>query len=186
MMQFTSFFEEFPELVNREFRHIFITNDSVIPPGNYAFAEFYCPDIECDCRKVIIQILTADPYKAWAVIDYGWESEKYYKKWFGKSRMLYVPMSGDYLNPLFANNLIAKELLKIFKDTIKNDKIYANRLEAHYSQFKQKILEQQNLNTKNKTPIKSQRKTYARISRNAPCPCESGRKFKNCCSQSTV
>lgn len=62
-MIFSSFFEEFPELVESEFRNIFVFDNGTykyIPPGNYAFLELFCPDIGCDCRKVIINIVSVE------------------------------------------------------------------------------------------------------------------------------
>ena len=61
-MIFSSFFEEFPELVESEFRNIFIFGNDAhkyIRPGNYAFLELFCPDLDCDCRKVIINIISS-------------------------------------------------------------------------------------------------------------------------------
>lgn len=119
-MIFSSFFEEFPELVESEFRNIFVFgNDSYkyIPPGNYAFLELFCPDLDCDCRKVIINIVSVNPTKVWAVLNYGWESEEYYQTWWGTSHKHYKPMSGITFDPPTKDPL-KNEFLTVFQDIL--------------------------------------------------------------------
>jgi hypothetical protein len=83
-------------------------------------------------------------YKTWAIINYGWESKKFYKKWFGApdDDNYYKSMSGVSLDP-FPNDPIAHELLKIFKEILKKDKVYAKRIEAHYWKLKEATKEEQ-------------------------------------------
>ena len=179
-MQFNPFFDEFPELITSEFRNIFIENDPIIPAGNYAFNEFYCTDLNCDCQKVIIHIITENSSKVWAIINYGWQSEKFYKKWFGKSQLLYMPMSGAHADP-FPNDLTAKALTKVFESMIQYDKAYSKRLESHYWQFKDKIQKQQDCANQIKVRNRPLLETKKEVGRNDLCPCNSGKKFKKCC-----
>jgi hypothetical protein len=180
-MIFSSFFEEFPELVEREFRNIFVLDNGAhkyIPPGNYAFLELFCPNIDCDCRKVIINIVSVNPTKVWAILNYGWESEEYYKLWWGADSQHYRPMSGVTLDPPTKNPL-KNEFLAVFQDIIKQDQGYAERLEKHYRMFKEKIRkkERKQATIKKLTLNASSKKA----GRNDPCPCNSGNKFKKCC-----
>jgi len=180
-MRFSSFFEEFPELIETEFRNIFVfdnNNYKYIPPGNYAFLELFCPELNCDCRKVIINVISADPPKTWTTLNYGWESEEYYKTWWGKSLKYYQPMSGVTFDPPTKDPL-QNEFLMVFADIIKHDQIYAKRIKTHYAMFKEKILEKE---TK-KIPIRKPTLNALgeKAGRNDLCPCNSGKKFKKCC-----
>ncbi len=180
-MIFSSFFEEFPELVESEFRNIFVLDNGVhkyIPPGNYAFLELFCPDLDCDCRKVIINIVSVNPTKAWAALNYAWEPEEYYKTWWGTSHEHYRQMSGVTCDPPTKNPL-KNEFLAVFQDILKQDKNYAGRLEKHYVMFKERM--------RDKASKKSITKKFAlnlsgeQVGRNDLCPCNSGNKFKKCC-----
>lgn len=180
-MIFESFFEEFPELVESEFRNIFVFDNGIhkhIPPGNYAFLELFCPDVDCDCRKVMINVISVEPVKQWAMINYGWGSEEYYKTWWGVSHKHYKPMSGVTFDPPTKDPL-QNEFLTVFKDILQRDKHYARRIETHYLMFKERMKEKeiQKSNIKKfmlKAPIE-------KAGRNDPCPCNSGHKFKKCC-----
>jgi hypothetical protein len=185
-MIFSSFFDEFPELVESEFRNIFVFDNDAhkhIPPGNYAFLEMFCPDIECDCRKVIIHVISANPAKKWAILNYGWESEEYYKAWWGKSHEVYKKMSGVTFDPPSKNSLEI-EFLEVFQDLIRHDKKYAKRIESHYYMFKEKMREKKN----NAARIHHNTKQLIaeKTGRNDPCPCNSGKKFKKCCLLSAL
>lgn len=180
-MKFSSFFDAFPELVDTEFRNIFVMENSGhehIPPGNYAFLEFFCEDINCDCRKVIINIVSVDPVKLWARFDYVWESEEFYKKWYGGDDIFYMPMSGvTYDFP--ENDLVQMEFVSTFKKIIKFDTHYAKRIEKHYSMFKEHISNKQKM--KREAKILDFDQAKQKIGRNDMCSCNSGKKFKKCC-----
>jgi hypothetical protein len=176
-VKFSSFFDEFPKLIESEFRNIFITDNGFykhIPPGNYAFLEMYCVDANCDCRKVIIHVISADPFKTWAVLNYGWEPEAYYRAWWGKSHLLYRPMSGVTFDPPTKDPL-KQEFLKIFEAILQSDTKYARRLEAHYSMFKEAMQKKRD-NQGAKNILLNEK-----VGRNTLCPCNSGKKFKKCC-----
>lgn len=181
-MTFSSFFEQFPELINSEFRNIFILDNEIykhIPPGNYAFLELFCQDVNCDCRNVVISVITDDPHKVWAVLRYGWESKKFYREWFGGDNELAQNMPGAFIDSLMSPyNLASKEFLALFNQLIKDDQKYAKRIEAHYRMFKEKID-----SPKKKSLIQNVTRDSSgkKVGRNDLCPCDSGRKFKKCC-----
>lgn len=180
-MQFLPFFDEFPTLIHSEFRNIDVIdnrNFKYIPLGNYAFLEMFCTDINCDCRKVIIHVISVNPSKIWAILNYGWESEEYYRTWWGKTYDLYQPMSGlTFDSP--TNDPLKKEFFELFQYLIKNDKAYAQRIVTHYFMFKKKIRERKNDSDRIPTDIHMLKANKAE--RNDPCPCNSGKKFKKCC-----
>ena len=176
-MRFSSFFDQFPKLIESEFRNIFISDNGLckyVPPGNYAFLEMYCVDANCDCRKVIIHVITDEHFKTWAILNYGWESEEYYRAWWGKNHLLYRPMSGVIFDPP-TNDPLKQEFLKVFTDIIQSDKKYARRLQTHYFMFKEAMQKKRD-NQVVQNPLLSEK-----IGRNTLCPCNSGKKFKKCC-----
>ncbi len=41
-----------------------------LPPGEYGFFEWYCTEDDCDCRRVLLQVISArHPGKVLATID---------------------------------------------------------------------------------------------------------------------
>ena len=55
--------------------------DTVIA-AEYAFLEMYCNEPGCDCRRVFFSVVSSRTQAPEAVIAYGWESAKFYRKWF--------------------------------------------------------------------------------------------------------
>lgn len=180
---FSSFFDEFPELVHSEFRNVTILDNGstqYIPPGNYAFLESFCNDPGCDCRNVFIHVISESTNTAWAVLRYGWESKKFYKKWFGDSNELEEYFPGVVIDPLQGpSTLLTQEFLELFKSILKVDKPYSERIEAHYKLFKEKIHKKSNKQVS--ITNTNRNATGQKIQRNDPCPCLSGRKYKQCC-----
>src|SRR5437879_3015729 len=76
-----------PEVAQREVRCVHlgvvpgVTPTSGLSAGEYAFLEFYCPDLDCDCRRVFLQVIARHRQdKILASINYGWEKESFYRK----------------------------------------------------------------------------------------------------------
>lgn len=180
---FVSFFEEFPELVNSEFRNIFIPDTGAhhpIPPGNYAFLELFCQDADCDCRHAMIAVVSSDPPRRWAVLRYGWEPKRFYRRWFRGDSELSEHFPGIFMDGMSLYNAVSQAFLMLFKQIIQQDLKYAERIAAHYDLFKVKIQAKQTQQMKKNDPI-STRKSVDKPKRNGPCPCNSGKKFKQCC-----
>lgn len=55
-MPYTSFYEKFPEIAEKETKVITAIADPELPEGNYALIESYCDEIDCDCRRVFLNI----------------------------------------------------------------------------------------------------------------------------------
>jgi hypothetical protein len=65
-----------PEVAQREVRcvHIMPQPAPGPPADEYAYVEFYCEDLNCDCRRVFFQVLAKDqPGKVFASINFGCE-----------------------------------------------------------------------------------------------------------------
>jgi uncharacterized protein YecA (UPF0149 family) len=114
-----------------------------------------------------------------AVIAYGWESKKYYAKWFGNNPPgdILEELQGPALNSASPQSDLAPALLLMVKQVLQ-DKDYVNRLKRHYEMFKEtvdvEVLED---------PEDFEYTVMPKIGRNDPCSCGSGKKYKNCCNQ---
>ena len=62
-----------------EVRTVVISDDPLLPDGEYSFLDLYCTDKKCDCRKAMFHVLYNG--KLVSVVNYGWENEAYYRKW---------------------------------------------------------------------------------------------------------
>ena len=130
------FFNRSPHIAVSETRTMHVYGNSQLPDGKYGFIELYCSDPKCDCRRVLIQVMTpTSGQKVWATINYGWESLSYYKKW---SRGIDKDCKGPFLDPINPQSPYAETLLHFFKDILK-DKAYADRFAKHYSLFRKTL-----------------------------------------------
>ena len=55
-----------------------LQNTFGLPKGAYFLIESYCVDEDCDCRKVMINVVAEDKNIILGTIGFGWESPKYY------------------------------------------------------------------------------------------------------------
>jgi hypothetical protein len=54
---------------------------AALPADEYAYLEFYCEDLSCDCRRVFLQVISkGQPGRVFASLSYGWEKESFYRK----------------------------------------------------------------------------------------------------------
>lgn len=134
-----------PEIAVREVRCIIVgpvidsNADSGIVPDNYAFFEYYCDDLKCDCRRAYLQVRAeGQPDKIFASINVGWESEAFYRK-----RMPWDPdaargiLRGE-LDPINKQSEFAEEFLDLFHRLIL-DVPYRMRLRRHYRLFREEL-----------------------------------------------
>jgi hypothetical protein len=129
------FFTRFRALAAEETRFITLQNHSTIPDGEYAFVELYCPDENCDCRRVMINVMGEHSgNKVWATLNYGWESVEFYANWC-RDRKMAETMSGVFLDPLNAQTTHSPEFLRFFRQVI-TDTAYVERLKRHYQMFR--------------------------------------------------
>lgn len=179
-MAMTPFVDKCPDLGFKETRSATVLNDPRVPAGEYGFLESYCDEPDCDCRRVFINVIAFDkPGRIMATISYGWESAAFYRKWAG------YELTADDLEELQGPALamgnrqseLAPALLILFK-TVLQDRAYEARLHQHYKVFKRSLRDEQpapRLSTSAETGTTSQA-----VRRNAPCPCGSGKKYKQC------
>lgn len=140
-MPMQPFFSVFLDLAARETRTLTVQRSEVLPAGEYGFVEFYCNEIDCDCRRVLVQVMRPDTGDTvWATINYGWEKKAFYDKWAKEDR---DHCTGAYLDPLNPQTEYADELLDVFLYNIDNNGAYIDRLKRHYAMFKKAITAQQ-------------------------------------------
>ena len=137
-MGISSFGSRFPELAKRETRSIRVIQKSNLPVGHYGFVEAYCDEVDCDCRRAVIQVVTEGTgAKVWATINYGWEDAAYYAQWMGDAGV--VPdFEGASLDPLNSQSKYAEVLLEYFENVVADD-AYIERLKRHYAMFKSSL-----------------------------------------------
>jgi len=80
-MNFAPFHSRFPEMAEAETRVLTILRHDKIPAGEYALLESYCERPGCDCRRVILSVVSRRQQQTLAVIAYGWEDKAFYRRW---------------------------------------------------------------------------------------------------------
>lgn len=148
-MHYASFHAYLPEVAEIETRNITLGSgySGNLPYGDYDLLEFYCIDPECDCRRVIFQVVSEQMMQVLVVVNFGWESRKFYEKWLGdKDKNVINGLKGPSLNTASLQSPYAYELLNIIRDVVLKDKDYVDRLKRHYGMFKDKIKTQGDYN----------------------------------------
>lgn len=128
------FFALMPDVARRETREVTIfppddpTFPALVEAGRYGFIESYCVDPECNCRRVIINVLSERSKGMVATISHAFDPPK---------PDAYVTVQ-TFLDPLFPQSEMAEEFLDLFVSRVL-DVEYARRLERHYEMVKQAI-----------------------------------------------
>ena len=138
-----------PELAQREVRCVHLglapeaAPESALPADEYIYLEFSCEDLECDCRRVFLQVIAkGQPGKVFASISYGWEKESFYRK-----RMPWDPdeakgtVQGE-LDPLNEQSEFSEVFLDLFQRVVL-DEPYRLRLRRHYQLFRAELARRQ-------------------------------------------
>jgi hypothetical protein len=134
-MDFLPFYSRYKNTAAKETRTIKITtSDLGVPRGEYMLLENYCSDPRCDCRKVMINVVTTPPSRILATIGYGWESLEFYTKWMHGDKEIAKIITGAYLEPGGIQTKYAQNFLEVFKAILSDE--YVARLKKHYRMFK--------------------------------------------------
>lgn len=135
----TSFHSLFPELAMREVRCLHFGPGQSLPAGEYIYLEFYCEDLDCDCRRMFLQVISPNESgRVLASINYGWEKESFYRK-----RMPYDPEAAPALvkgelDPINEQSEFAELLLKAFQQFVL-DETYRLRVRRHHRLFREEL-----------------------------------------------
>ena len=130
------FFSKVGERAFKEMGTLIVVEGKSPPAGPYGFLEFYCDEIDCDCRRVLLQVIRPDTGgKVWATINFGWETPDYYWTWSHDAGMA-SEMASASLEPLAPQTKHSAELLNLFVDYVQPDAAYVARLKKHYAEVK--------------------------------------------------
>ena len=130
-MGMAPFYTRFRELAVQEMRSATARGWEDLPDGDYGFLELYCTDAQCDCRRVLIQVIARnDQTKPWATINFGWESEAFYYRRLPDAELAKAA-TRPTLDPLNPQSKYAPALLRLF-ETVVQDAAYVQRLQKHY------------------------------------------------------
>lgn len=144
-MPYEPFIERFGELGWKETRSatVFENNKYGLPADQYGLIEAYCDDENCDCRRVFLNIVSRKRDEIIAVVTYGWETEAFYRKWFGgsdseNSRTAVKEMTGLGLNSASQQSKFALGAPKLVEELLQ-DPNYVARIKRHYRMFKETV-----------------------------------------------
>ncbi len=139
-MPYEPFYERFRNLAFLETRSITVQNNPELPDDDYGFLEAYCNDENCDCRRVMFNVVSHKRNSLVAVIAYGWESKAFYTKWFHYDDPEIIrELQGPILNPGSEQSEFALALLRLVQNTLLKDPAFIERLKRHYRMFKEGI-----------------------------------------------
>ena len=134
-----------PEIAEREVRCVLVQSaagaapGSGLPSGEYAFVEFYCEDLHCDCRRVFIEVIARHcPDTILASINYGWETESFYRQRMSWDADAPREVVAGALDPINAQSELSRELLDLFRRHVL-DEPYRQRLRRHYELFRDEL-----------------------------------------------
>ena len=135
-MSYEFFYERFPEIAEKETRTIMVMKHESIPNGNFGLIEMYCNESSCDCRRVFFDVYDWEHKKSMAIIAFGWESERFYARWYGDSDPDTIrELKGPVLNLGSPQSKYASSFLNLIEGILK-DSNYISRLKRHYRIFK--------------------------------------------------
>lgn len=145
----TPFHSVLPELAQREVRCIHLgaapdgSPGSGLSAGEYAFVELYCDDLQCDCRRVFIQVLARHQQdQVLASINYGWEKESFYRKGMAWDPDAPREIVRGALDPINEQSEHSEALLELFQQHVL-DEPYRLRLRRHYRLFREELQRRQ-------------------------------------------
>jgi len=139
-MSYEPFYERFGALAWKETRSMTILDDPRLAGDQFGFIELYCNDEDCDCRRVMFNVVSRKSQKSVAVIAYGWESREFYAKWYRQNDPEIIQqMQGPILNPGSQQSEFAPALLEKVRTVLLNDPAYVARIKRHYQMFKETV-----------------------------------------------
>ncbi len=128
-----------PELAKQETRSMKLLSPvGRLPAGEYAFMEFYCNDLTCDCRRTFIQVIANGQPGILASINFGWEKAGFYRRKMPFDRNAPREITLGSLDPLNRQSEFAPDLLLMFQTTVA-DATNCSRLSQHYQIFRKTL-----------------------------------------------
>jgi hypothetical protein len=167
------FHQIIPDVGIRETRTVHVLQGQPgLPADDYAFMELYCVDPKCDCRRVLIHVLSRSAVAPVATICHAFEPPK---------PDALVPEQ-TFLDPLNSQSDRSEALLRLFLEVLVEDEYYRRRLERHYAIVKDALNDPSHAIhgvVASAAPLRFARDRQ--VEPYGPCPCGSGEKYKFCC-----
>lgn len=174
----------FRDVANKETLEITVIDRPGIPQGKYGLIELFCVDQGCDCRRVILYVLSATTHEHLASINFAFDPDDDLRGPFL-----------DHLNPQSEHSLA---LLDLVREVLEKDADYVKRLERHYHLVKAAVSDPEHPAQKRLPPGQTVGQEFtafamlaarqaATVGRNDACPCGAKgsngkrKKFKTCC-----
>src|SRR5882724_1793462 len=111
LMPMTPFYFTNKDVAVKETRTAIIRGREGLPDDEYGFIESYCDEEGCDCRRVLITVLSPNTGDTvLATINYGWEEGNFYAGW-GASKDNPALDKRPWLDPLNPQTALAPRLL---------------------------------------------------------------------------
>lgn len=108
-----------------------------LPVGEYAFLELYCEDPACDCRRVLLRVMSrGEPSTPVATINFGWENAGFYADWMHGDEEAGLDITNARLDPINPQSEYADYFLDYFQSEMMTNRDYVARLRRHYELFK--------------------------------------------------
>ena len=108
-----------------------------VPLGRYVLREFYCTELDCDCRRVLIQFFRSDNGlrpQVLASVNFGWETPRFYRKW-SKDPEMWREMAGASLESFSEQDPNAESFLALFKSSARKPAL-VDGFRRHYALVK--------------------------------------------------
>jgi hypothetical protein len=175
----------FPEIARTETRTLtLLVKRPAIPADTYGLLEMFCVDKGCECRRVMLNVVSQRTMKTLATVNYAFDPDD--------------DQRGPFLNDLNATDELALGLLDLVRQVLESDAAYVKRVERHYHMVKAALADAEHPIHKRLPPRQPEEQEFAEFvgkmanaaattRRNDPCPCGATgpngkrRKFKDCC-----
>ncbi len=155
----------FREVAERETRVLTTSNHPRLGSESYALVEVYCTEPDCDCRRLLINVVRDSDMEHVATVSWAFDPK--------------APDRGPFLDPLNPQSDLSPALLDLVGRLLASDRAYVDRLERHYRMVKESVADPDHDVHR---ILRGERNAGSRPpSRNAPCRCGSGKKYKRCC-----
>jgi hypothetical protein len=115
----------FREFAWKETRVLATTNHPKLGNESYALVDAYCVDSNCDCRRVMLNVIRDRDRKHVATINWAFDPDD-------EDR-------GPFLDRLNPQSELSDALLDLVGDILAGDDLYVARLERHYQMVKQAV-----------------------------------------------
>jgi hypothetical protein len=146
-----------PDLASREIRMLtlLVPRDG-IPVGRYGLVESYCPDPDCDCQRVMLNVV---------------EEERPLNR--------QCRYAGDLMR--LVQELVLSDPAYVAR--LKRHYALVKRAAADPGHPAYQELQAAIEKEEGEPPVRIPGPEPQRVGRNDPCPCGSGKKFKRCCGR---